>query len=90
MMPPQKLGPCKQQACDIQACISKNDYQEKNCLREIAALIACCDQAVAEGGEQPVHCAFNQRYRRLLAESEAAGKAKASGESPLGYSAVLA
>lgn len=67
-MPPQKLGPCKQQACDIQACISRNDYQERKCLKEIAALIACCDQEAAEGNEKPVHCAFNQRYRRLLAE----------------------
>lgn len=70
-MPPQKkqLGPCKQQACDIQACISKNNYQEKHCLAEIAALVACCDQQAAD--EKPVHCAFNQRYRRLLAEAGA-------------------
>lgn len=74
-MPPQgkKLGPCKQQACDIQACISASNYQERNCLKEIAALMACCDREEAEGRGKPVHCAFNQRYRKLLAEADAAG-----------------
>lgn len=76
MPPPKKqLGPCKQEACNIQGCISKNDYQEKNCLQEIAALIACCDRESAEGHEKPVHCAFNQRYRRLLDEAKASGQA---------------
>jgi len=77
-MPPQqkKLGPCKQQACNIQACLSKSDYQEQRCLKEIAELIACCDQVVAEGQEKPVHCAFNQRYRRLLAEASAGVQGK--------------
>lgn len=37
--------------------------------QEIAALIDCCDQEAAEGKDKPVHCAFNQRYRRLLAEA---------------------
>jgi hypothetical protein len=64
-MPPQKqLGPCKQQACDIQACLSKNDYQEKQCLHQIAALIQCCD---AVEGDKPVHCAFSSSYRKLIA-----------------------
>jgi hypothetical protein len=79
-MPPQKLGPCKQQACNIQSCISRNDYQERKCLKEIAALIACCDQEAAEGNDKPVHCAFNQRYRRLLAE--AGGQEGQQGSRP--------
>lgn len=80
-MPPQKknLGPCKQQACNIQSCLADSNYQEQRCLQEIAALIACCDAVVASGEEKPVHCAFNQRYRTLLAkasnqDSKQAGK----------------
>lgn len=66
-MSKSKLGPCKQQACDIQACLSSNDYQDSKCMKEIAALIKCCDERPA--GESPVHCAFSSRYRKLVAEA---------------------
>jgi hypothetical protein len=103
MAPQKKLGPCKQEACDIQACISANNYQvcstrecacrgllealacnapscpapllqESRCVKQIAALIACCDAAVAELGEgnKPVHCSFSGHYRRLIASAAAA------------------
>jgi hypothetical protein len=57
-------GPCKKEACGIQACLKASNYQEKQCIQEIAALIKCCDEVE---GEKPVHCAFGSGYRQLIA-----------------------
>jgi hypothetical protein len=84
-MPPakQQLGPCKKQACEIQACLVAQNYQEQQCLAHIQALIDCCDEVAAlaaatgEGAGKPVHCAFSPRYRKLVAE--AAAQAAAAG-----------
>lgn len=68
-MPPQAkppLGPCKQQACDIQSCLASSDYQEERCIHQIAALIDCCAAQAAAGSDNPVHCAFSKHYIKLI------------------------
>lgn len=37
-----KKDPCQKQACDIQYCLQKNNYQEAKCTREVQALVDCC------------------------------------------------
>lgn len=34
--------PCKQEACDIQSCLKKNNYVEERCTDEIERLKDCC------------------------------------------------
>ena len=34
---------CKKEACKIQACLSKNNYNPDACTREIDALKRCCE-----------------------------------------------
>uniref|UniRef100_A0A453K7R6 Cx9C motif-containing protein 4 n=1 Tax=Aegilops tauschii subsp. strangulata TaxID=200361 RepID=A0A453K7R6_AEGTS len=36
--------PCKKEACDIQACLSKNLFDSKKCLKVIQSLQSCCEQ----------------------------------------------
>lgn len=45
---------CHAEACDIQFCLSKNNYQQAACQEAIQALIRCCE--AAEG--KSVSCAF--------------------------------
>lgn len=55
---------------------SRKCAQERRCLAEILALIACCDDraaAAAPGAEPPVSCSFSPRYRQLVARNAAAG-----------------
>lgn len=42
--------PCKQEACDIQACLKRNHYQEAKCVEEIGKLKDCC-RALFESGK---------------------------------------
>lgn len=34
--------PCKKQACDIQACLSKNNFNPQRCVDVILKLQKCC------------------------------------------------
>ncbi|KAF7803597.1 cx9C motif-containing protein 4 [Senna tora] len=36
--------PCKKEACDIQACLSKNNFIAQRCLKVIEKLEACCEK----------------------------------------------
>nr|CAH8827187.1 unnamed protein product [Trichobilharzia regenti] len=36
--------PCKPLACEIQACLIKNNYQVSRCMKEITTLIECCEK----------------------------------------------
>uniref|UniRef100_A0A7N0ZXU3 Cx9C motif-containing protein 4 n=1 Tax=Kalanchoe fedtschenkoi TaxID=63787 RepID=A0A7N0ZXU3_KALFE len=36
--------PCKKQACDIQACLSKNNFDSQRCRRVIELLQFCCEE----------------------------------------------
>ncbi|KAG2623347.1 hypothetical protein PVAP13_3KG055200 [Panicum virgatum] len=36
--------PCKKEACDIQACLSKNMFHSRKCVRVIQLLQSCCEQ----------------------------------------------
>ncbi|CAN6353087.1 unnamed protein product, partial [Urochloa humidicola] len=36
--------PCKKEACDIQACLSKNMFDSRKCVRVIQLLRSCCEQ----------------------------------------------
>ncbi|CAN6339877.1 unnamed protein product, partial [Urochloa humidicola] len=36
--------PCKKEACDIQACLSKNMFDSRKCVRVIQLLQSCCEQ----------------------------------------------
>ncbi|CAO2834779.1 uncharacterized protein LOC130809874 [Amaranthus tricolor] len=35
--------PCKKQACDIQACLSKNNFNPQKCIHVIQKLQNCCE-----------------------------------------------
>jgi hypothetical protein len=52
----------------IQACLAKNDYQEKKCLQQIVALIQCCD-AVTDA-PAPKQCSFSKSYRKTVAAAQ--------------------
>lgn len=43
-MAQQSKEPCKKEACDIQACLSKNMFDSKKCVRVIQLLQSCCEQ----------------------------------------------
>ena len=42
---------CRQLACDIQWCLSRNNYKEKACQHVIDAWKDCCDWARAEAAK---------------------------------------
>ena len=60
-------------------CIARHDYQERYCVKEIAAIIECCDAVAAAGEPAPVQCSFSSSYRKLVAEAKAAGGAGGGG-----------
>lgn len=43
--------PCHPQACAIQACIQKNNYDEAKCQRQIDALYECCNKFYQKEGD---------------------------------------
>ncbi|XP_021756381.1 cx9C motif-containing protein 4-like [Chenopodium quinoa] len=45
--------PCKKQACDIQSCLSKNNFNPKNCIDVILKLQKCCENCNYDS----THCA---------------------------------
>ncbi|KAG4929112.1 hypothetical protein AAZX31_17G000900 [Glycine max] len=45
--------PCKKEACDIQACLSKNNFLPQKCLKVIELLDSCC----AKCDYNSTHCA---------------------------------
>ncbi|XP_074382111.1 uncharacterized protein LOC141724025 [Apium graveolens] len=49
----QSKEPCKQEACNIQACLSKNNFLPQKCVRVIELLQSCCEQCKY----QSTHCA---------------------------------
>ena len=42
----QKDRKCQKKACDIQWCLSRNNYQQKKCEEFITAYNECCEQAI--------------------------------------------
>lgn len=46
--------PCQKEACNIQSCLQKNNYQEEKCAAQLRAMLDCCrkyfDQSNACGG----------------------------------------
>ncbi|KAL8160515.1 hypothetical protein V2J09_002052 [Rumex salicifolius] len=52
MVQPSK-EPCKKNACDIQACLSKNNFNSQRCVHFIEKLQACCEQCKYNS----THCA---------------------------------
>ncbi|CAK9318128.1 unnamed protein product [Citrullus colocynthis] len=52
MRPPSK-EPCKKEACDIQACLSKNNFLPHKCVRVIQLLQCCCENC----DYKSTHCA---------------------------------
>ncbi|RKP35786.1 hypothetical protein BJ085DRAFT_15465, partial [Dimargaris cristalligena] len=45
--------PCQKQACDIQACLQKHNYQESHCQQYLEKLRQCCATLLAKGGSSP-------------------------------------
>ncbi|KNA26093.1 hypothetical protein SOVF_000130 [Spinacia oleracea] len=45
--------PCKKQACDIQACLSKNNFNPQRCIDVILKLQKCCENCNYDS----THCA---------------------------------
>ncbi|KAK6945455.1 Mature-T-Cell Proliferation I type [Dillenia turbinata] len=35
--------PCKKEACDIQACLTKNNFNSQRCRKVIELLQSCCE-----------------------------------------------
>ncbi|KAG0557413.1 hypothetical protein M758_11G123100 [Ceratodon purpureus] len=50
---PAVKEPCKQEACNIQACLSKNAFNSERCLQAILKLQKCCDNCE----NKSTHCA---------------------------------
>jgi hypothetical protein len=46
---------CKSEACKIQDCLSKNDYDVRKCSDEIAKLKKCCEKYQGVS----IHCGFD-------------------------------
>ena len=49
---------CQKRACQIQRCLTENQYDMGACSFEIDALKRCCEQDFAKGS---LHCAFYSR-----------------------------
>ncbi|XP_024637245.1 cx9C motif-containing protein 4 [Medicago truncatula] len=45
--------PCKKEACNIQACLSKNNFLPQKCLKVIELLDSCCSRC----DYNSTHCA---------------------------------
>ncbi|EGD91695.2 uncharacterized protein TERG_07914 [Trichophyton rubrum CBS 118892] len=43
--------PCHPQACAIQACLTKNSYNEAKCRNQIIQLYKCCNALYTQKGE---------------------------------------
>ncbi|XP_059653552.1 uncharacterized protein LOC132300476 [Cornus florida] len=52
-MPPPIKEPCKKEACDIQACLSKNNFLPQRCIKVIESLQSCCEKCE----NKSTHCA---------------------------------
>ncbi|CDK28338.1 unnamed protein product [Kuraishia capsulata CBS 1993] len=46
------MDPCKPQACAIQDCLKKANYDESKCTKVIDQLYLCCTKFYAENGEE--------------------------------------
>ncbi|CAO3652923.1 unnamed protein product [Mucor hiemalis] len=60
--PPQEVPPCQQFACAIQDCLTKNDYQESKCTKQLANLTQCCKELIANGGKSV--CCPERKYKK--------------------------
>ncbi|EXB29026.1 hypothetical protein L484_018443 [Morus notabilis] len=49
----QSKEPCKKEACDIQACLSKNNFLPQKCVTVIEKLQFCCEKCNYDS----THCA---------------------------------
>ncbi|XP_020680281.1 cx9C motif-containing protein 4, mitochondrial [Dendrobium catenatum] len=49
--------PCKKEACDIQSCLTKNNFNPQRCLKVIEMLQACCE-----------NCSYNSTHCASLSE----------------------
>lgn len=47
----QKEESCHKEACAIQTCLQKNNYQESKCQESINQLYQCCEKLLKSGGE---------------------------------------
>ncbi|XP_044489424.1 cx9C motif-containing protein 4 [Mangifera indica] len=45
--------PCKKEACDIQACLTKNNFLPQRCQKVIELLQSCCEKCKNDS----MHCA---------------------------------
>ncbi|XP_042497497.1 cx9C motif-containing protein 4 isoform X2 [Macadamia integrifolia] len=52
-MPQPSKEPCKKEACDIQACLSKNNFMPQRCRKVIEQLQSCCEKCEYKS----THCA---------------------------------
>ncbi|KAG0304545.1 Cx9C motif-containing protein 4, mitochondrial [Dissophora globulifera] len=59
--------PCHKQACAIQSCLTKNNYQESRCQDVITQLEQCCQALIEAGGSSP-SCPV-KKYTKKLSSS---------------------
>ncbi|MCO5547588.1 hypothetical protein L7F22_001039 [Adiantum nelumboides] len=50
---PKSKEPCSQEACDIQTCLTKNNFVTERCFAVIEALQICCEKC----DSRSTHCA---------------------------------
>ncbi|KAL6010646.1 hypothetical protein ACLOJK_001083 [Asimina triloba] len=75
-MPQPSREPCKKQACDIQACLNKNNFDPQRCLNAIELLQSCCEKCEYKS----THCAS---LSGLLKTNTKQGRSKdSSGNDP--------
>ncbi|XP_050376572.1 cx9C motif-containing protein 4, mitochondrial [Argentina anserina] len=48
-----EIEPCKKESCLIQSCLSKNEFNSRNCLKVIEMLQSCCEKC----NYNSTHCA---------------------------------
>ncbi|CAI2168751.1 11030_t:CDS:2 [Funneliformis geosporum] len=60
--PKDDSQPCLNEACQIQTCLQKNDYQEARCQQAIDKLLQCCDKLLKSGGESPSCSSFGLEF----------------------------
>ncbi|KAI9234277.1 MAG: hypothetical protein BYD32DRAFT_423913 [Podila humilis] len=68
--------PCHKQACAIQSCLTKNNYQESRCRDVIEKLQQCCQALIDAGGSSP-SCPVQKYTRKPTSSSTSQNTQKA-------------
>ncbi|KAG1677830.1 hypothetical protein FOA52_008594 [Chlamydomonas sp. UWO 241] len=70
---------CKPFACQIQECLDKHNFDQRQCAKDIDKLIACCRTLAKPGAS--LHCAGFMHAIRAAEAREAADAARQAAEA---------